>query len=617
MHARASCVPADAPHGVDPYAPDAFGSLYESIAGCGSDAAQRNTVDGFATPACASRADGGGESDHECYVTVHHSVASDTYNVRRATTADRVEGRGGGGDPTLDAMTKQRRYSVWTSPRKWASERVGAVAAWMSLAASLYWAAMLVPSLAVFALTSEIANHPGDGPYTVKALLSIARGAAFPAGFLITLWAPARRAVTGSPWRRLLALALLPLMYSAMPNAAFGLVRHEVPFLLGARFVGTLAISAAFCAYLACVQGRRASDITMPVVTLAMLLSPAISRPFAHNMALVLGDAHIDWMPLSVSVLCLAPVMLAACALVAAPPPTDADAAARLPRPPSTRAADRAWLARYWAPLSGLALCNTALQAMGAVRDAFTADLLGEDAPWWHSVLADAPACVGACLAYMLLLGVNNNRNVFLSINAAGVVCGTVVALSGAALLWGAVSPLAFLIVSGVGYFAALVPFSGGGIVFERLVASTRTPVDGVLVNIVCQVPAYAGALGVLFAVPAMPRAESFFAWTSLVGGGALAASFAWALLAGHLTLPSAFPISLARRNSMAYMPVHSGGDGASARSTLLCGDQDGIVGRSGSCNDNDGYDYYSAGIPCVRSYNAAADTDVGLPGDV
>lgn len=448
----------------------------------------------------------------------------------------------------------------------------------MSAAAALYWIAMLVPSLAIFSLTHEIGNRPGDGPYTVKALLSIARGAAFPVGFIITLSGPVRRAVTATAWRRAAALAVLPLLYSVMPNLAFALARHDVPALLTARFLGTMVISAAFCAYLACVQGRRASDITMPIVTLAMLLCPAISRPLAHEVAHYLGPDMLEWMPAAVSALCAIPVIVGAGLLIAAPARTEADARARSPRPPSSRTADRAWLARNWPALLGLALSNTALQGMGAVRDVFTADLLGENAPWWHSLLADVPACVGACLLYMPLLVVNDNRRVFLGINAVGIAAAVVVVSSGVLLLGGMLSPLLFMVMSGVGYFVALVPFSGGGIVFERLVASTRTPVDAVLVNVVCQIPAYIGGLGVLLMAPVASHAHAFFGWTSLVGGGVLIATFAWTLCMGHVVLPPTFPIDLSRRGSMAYLGLPS---------RLLRGDQDGLVARSGSLNDD------------------------------
>ncbi|BCU03017.1 hypothetical protein [Pandoravirus japonicus] len=504
-------------------------------------------------------------------------------NDRHTDGGDRpcaVDDRGGGDDESVPFFSDDaaaRRPRAWCArARDRAGNHLGVMATWLSAAAAAYWMAALVPGLAVFALTVEIDDRPGGGPYTTKALLSIARAAAMPVGFAVALYGPVRRAAVDG-WRRPASLFVLPLVYGIVPNAAFAMGADTVAGVavqLAARFAGTAVISLAFCAYLAYAQGRRASDVAMPVATLAILLAPAVSRPLSTGVADLLAgigdgsdsDGHL-WMPLAVSALCVVPTLTAALALALTPPPSRADVRARSAAAAPTAAfkaptadigaghegsvstvaldakvlagaVNGAWFRRHWAVITGLAVSNAALQGLGAVRDVFTADLVGADAPWWHSVVADAPACVVACLCYVPLLWVGDNRRAFVAIGAVGVLAALLLAASGAASLAGWLSPLVFLVVGGVGHFFALVPFSGGGIVFERLMGAARMPVDPLLVNVACQVPAYVAGLGVLLLAPAATHPAAFFGWTAVLCGGLLVVSCAWTLVAAFCVLP-------------------------------------------------------------------------------
>jgi hypothetical protein len=465
--------------------------------------------------------------------------------------------------PSLSSMhtiAGRWRWLWWCSlVHKRAGDNLAVMILWLSMAAAAYWMSALVPGLAVFALTLEINDRPGGGPYTTKALLSIARAAAMPVGFGAALVGPLRRAAVDG-WRRPLSLMALPLVYGIVPNVAFALGTDSAVAIgvqLAARFAGTAVISLAFCAYLACVQGRRASDVIMPIATLSILLAPAVSRPLSAAVADWLAevgdgsdsDGHL-WMPAAVSALCIVPTLVAALALASAPLPNATDVDARAPtdlargtdgeeQATLPAGANGAWFRRHWAIIVGLALSSAALQGLGAVRDVFTADLVGPDAPWWHSVLADAPACAVACLFYVPLLWVDDNRRAFGIVGVVGALSAVVLAGAGVASLAGWISPLAFLVVGGVGHFFALVPFSGGGIVFERLMGASGMPVDTLLVNVACQVPAYVAGLGVLLLAPAATHPTAFFGWTSVLCGGLLCVSCLWTLVAAFCMLPS------------------------------------------------------------------------------
>ncbi|AGO84952.2 hypothetical protein psal_cds_878 [Pandoravirus salinus] len=435
----------------------------------------------------------------------------------------------------------------WTRWRQWVGRRVWATAAWMAPAAGLYWLAVLVPNFAVFALTTEIADRPGGGPYTTKALMSIARAAAMPLGFATTLITPVRRRITTGWWRPM-GLVAFALVFSTMPNLFFAI--DDISVRVVSRFVGSFFFSWAFCVYIGYAQGRRASDALMPAATACMLASSAISRaisPLVKNDLLggSMGgddddnDRAYRWMPAVVSALALGPMLVAAAALAASPRATEADAAARVRRTGGTLSTDLAWLRRHWAPLLGLAVNNTVLQAVRGVRDVFATDLLGADAPWWHWVVADVPTCLGVCLLYAPFVLVKGNRRAFMAVNVLGLVAGVLMILGGVLGLVDAVPPLPFLVVSGLGYYLAVVPFAGGGVIIERLVASSGRPVDAMLLNVVCQLPGYTGALVVLLLVPAAADVKAYFDWTTLAGGGVMLVAYAWTLGAAWFVLPA------------------------------------------------------------------------------
>ncbi|AVK77595.1 hypothetical protein pmac_cds_907 [Pandoravirus macleodensis] len=444
----------------------------------------------------------------------------------------------------------------------WMRDRVWAVAIWMTVAAGIFWVATLVPTYAVFTLTDAIADRPGDGPYTTKALMSIARGVAMPLGFASTLSGSVRRAVVGG-WRRPVGLVVYSLLFTWVPNALF--VIDSAFVRVASRFVGSLFFSWAFCAYIDYVQGRRASDVIMPIATACMLLAAPLSRAFSplvgrHLLGLSLGkddgdvvsggslyndtlaqEERIDdayrWLPITVSLVLLVPTLLGAVALGVSPPPSAADQNARMRRTPVSAAADRAWLRKHWAPLAGMSACNAVLQSVRVVRDVFAADLLGGDAPWWHWVIADVPACLGACLFYAPFGLIVGHRRAFMAVTAIGLVAAGLMGAAGLLGLTGAVAPLPFLIVSGLGYFVAVVPFAGGGVVFERLIAASRMPIDSMLVNVVCQLPAYAASLAIVVATPLARDMGAYFNWTSLAGGAMLVVAYTWTLVSGWRVL--------------------------------------------------------------------------------
>lgn len=428
------------------------------------------------------------------------------------------------------------------SRQLWAPDNGTKLAARIIAAASAYWLATLVGNYAVFTLTDALADHPGDGAYTTKAIMSLVRGVGMPFGFALALVGPVRRLASKvDGWARPATLVGAGLAIAVLPNAGFTLAPEaDIVISCITRFVGSACFSLAFCSYVSYVQGRRVSDTIMTSVTVCMMLSAPLSRVIAPSVErwLRIGDRT---MPMAVG-LVVAPVLLAGAAgLCTVPEPDATDRATRMPRHDTTPRSNRRWLARHWPLLAGLAVNNMVNQGVRAVRDLFATDLLGLDAPWWQWVIADVPMCIVASGAYAVVartMPETAHRRMVTLVHVVGAVSGVVLAVAGWMGVAGLVDPLAFLVLSGVGYFVAVVPFAGGGLVFERLIAASREPMDAVLLNVISQCVGYVGSLGVLLLAPAAANVGAYFYWSCLIGGVALAASYACALLAIPLSLP-------------------------------------------------------------------------------
>src|SRR5262249_16716386 len=181
------------------------------------------------------------------------------------------------------------------------------------------------------------------------------------------------------------------------------------------------------------------------------------------------------WMPFCAGLVFVPPLLLFAWMLSRIPAPSAADVAARSERVPMGAADRRAFYGRYALGLSLLLAVSLLVTVLRSVRDDFAPEIWrGLGVTGDPSVFAVSESAVGAAILLLcgLMVCVHDNRRAFFGALALAVAGLGVVAAALLGLNAGALSPLGFMVLHGLGLYLPYVVFHTT--LFERLIALTR-----------------------------------------------------------------------------------------------------------------------------------------------
>lgn len=197
------------------------------------------------------------------------------------------------------------------------------------------------------------------------------------------------------------------------------------------------------------------------------------------------------------------------------PDPDEADVAARIEREPMDGSQRASFVLRYLFGLALVFLVYFFITAFRDFRDNYSQEIfraLGYgDEPGIFSK-SEVPVTFGVGFALAMLNLIKDNRHGLVGAFAI-MACGTVL-LGGGTLLFdaGLISGLAWMILTGLGGFLTYVPF--GSVLFDRMIASTRTIGTAVFAIYVADAIGYTGSIGLMLYKdlyqPEMPRLEFF-----------------------------------------------------------------------------------------------------------
>ncbi len=232
-----------------------------------------------------------------------------------------------------------------------------------------------------------------------------------------------------------------------------------------------------------------ALDLPEPV-GLVQLMAP---NPFAS-----FGEISQFWMPFLTGVIFLLPFLVSVFFLNQIPNPSALDEKMRMHREPMTGAERIAWLKRFLPGLAMLFIVYFFLTAFRDYRDNFGAEIFGElgydEAPGIFS-RSETWVAFGVITPLAFLFLIKNNRWGLLG---AFLIMGTGTALLGLGTMLfdaGQITGLQWMIMIGLGSYLAYVPF--GSVLFDRLMATTRTVGTAVFAIYVADALGYTGSVGV------------------------------------------------------------------------------------------------------------------------
>ncbi|MFD2159613.1 DUF5690 family protein [Rubritalea tangerina] len=249
------------------------------------------------------------------------------------------------------------------------------------------------------------------------------------------------------------------------------------------------------------LEGRNASEFLMAGLCCSFIVASGDVKSAGKWL---LGESWFQqwsggnalWMPFALGVFYLIPFGLAAYLLTRLPKPSAEDIAARSERHAMSGEECRHFLRSCSRVLVPLALVYFMLTAYRDYRDNFQADLLielGEGSTDIFSVVERRVAFFVIVVTGLLILFRNhlNALRASMSVMVLGLVMCVVVTVLRQS---GTVSPMVWMMLTGVGAYLCYIPFNC--ILFERIVALTKSPGNAVFAIMLFDGVGYLGSIG-------------------------------------------------------------------------------------------------------------------------
>lgn len=375
--------------------------------------------------------------------------------------------------------------------------------AWLDRAPPLIFAlygggAAFAAYFAMYAFRKPFTAAPYDavpgwhGPIDFKVALVIAQVIGYALSKFIGIRVIAE---AGAARRGLAIVALIALAWGAL--LLFALL--PAPLKIVALFLNGLPLGLIWGLVFAYLEGRRTTELLAAMLCASFILSSGVVK--SAGSALLAHGISPFWMPAATGALFAPLLLVAVLALAALPPPSAAERAERMDRAPMPAAARRAFLTRYAPGIALLVAAYVLLTALRDFRDNFAAELwreLGYGGVAGVFTQSEWPIAAITLLSLASLVLVRGNARALMLVHGLVAFGALLILASTAAFQLGLLSPLAWMIASGLGLYLGYTPFNG--ILFDRLVAATRTVGTAGFLIYVADAAGYAGSVALLLA---------------------------------------------------------------------------------------------------------------------
>lgn len=292
------------------------------------------------------------------------------------------------------------------------------------------------------------------------------------------------------------------------------------PFSLIWLFVNGLPLGMVFGLVIAFLEGRKVTEALAAGLCASFIVSSGIVKSIGRWLIQDWGISEY-WMPFVTGLLFVFPLLITVWMLAQIPPPSRSDIELRSERVPMSRNARRSFFRRHAVGLIGLLVIYILLTVGRSIRDDFAVEI-------WRDLGVDNEPSVFARSEFWVMIGVilingavilvRDNQIAFLvSLVLMGVGFGIVVAaVTGH---WGGyLSPMAFMILLGLGMYIPYVAFHTT--VFERMIAVFRENGTIGYLMYLADAVGYLGYVGVMIFCNAYAEKANFLLlliWVSLV----------------------------------------------------------------------------------------------------
>jgi hypothetical protein len=266
---------------------------------------------------------------------------------------------------------------------------------------------------------------------------------------------------------------------------------------LVAIFVNGLPLGAVWGLVFGFLEGRRTSEVLGAGLSISYIVASGAVKTVGRW---VLGAGVPEaWMPAAVGALFLPAFALAVWLLSCLPPPDAEDEAARTGRAPMDTEARSTFFRRHAFGLGALTALYVLLTAYRDFRDNFAFEIwsaLGHGEAPAVLTYAELPVALVVLASLALVVRVPDNRRAFFIVHGLMLAGAALMGLATALFAGGALGGAAWMVLVGAGLYLAYVPY--GCVLFDRLMAMTRTVGTSVFMIYVTDAAGYGGSVGLL-----------------------------------------------------------------------------------------------------------------------
>ncbi len=290
---------------------------------------------------------------------------------------------------------------------------------------------------------------------------------------------------------------------------------------VAALFLNGLPLGMIWGLVFGYVEGRRTSEVVAAVLCASFIVSSGMVKSVGLWLMTVMHVGEF-WMPATTGLLFFPLLVVAVIGLAQLPPPTPEEEAERMARPPMPAEARRAFLREYGPGVAFLVIAYVLFTAIREFRDNFAAEIwtdLGYAGVSGVFTASEVPIAVVTLVILASLVFIRDNMRALMIVHAIVLAGAALIGGSTLAFQHGWLSPLHWMILSGLGLYLGYTPFNA--MLFDRLVAATRRAGTAGFLIYVADASGYAGSV-ILTLLRNMPGVTldwlHFFIWLVYAG---------------------------------------------------------------------------------------------------
>lgn len=292
--------------------------------------------------------------------------------------------------------------------------------------------------------------------------------------------------------------------------AWFGFGALPIPLKIISVFFSGLPLGMIWGIVFSYIEGRRISEILNVGLSVALIVSSGLVKTLGQ---FVLDNMLVSeyWMPFVTGALVYPLMLLCSWLLNQIPEPNAEDIIQRTERAPMNKKEKGQFFKQFFWGICMLILLYASLTVFRELRDSFAADIWKELHIEGAMIFTQTefPIALFVLIMMFSIVFIKNNRLALNIIYGISVIGGLLTIASTALYIYGLITPIWWMILSGLGMYMGYIPFT---YLIERLIASLQVVSTAVFVIYLADSFGYLGTTGVFM----IKNFTSFdISWTS------------------------------------------------------------------------------------------------------